>query len=279
MYTVPQLGAATPGSEYLTLGLHLPEEVMATLQRTASVARKEFLHIIRDPATLFFAFFIPVLELFMLGYAIDTNVSHVRTVVLDQLKNQDSWKLLRRFENTNDFDITMVQSEAEAEPGDHRGPGRVGIWIRPEYSRRLEARDATQVLVLVDGSESSIAGETLNVANALSLRESLERVLVDRTLPVDVRPRSSSIHDSLAQLLHSGLMVVMCQMMAIMLSANAIVREKENGTIEQLFMTPVLASELILGKLIPYLALTLIEFCTILLLMNTVFLVRSMGTS
>jgi ABC-2 type transport system permease protein len=72
-------------------------------------------------------------------------------------------------------------------------------------------------------------------------------------------------------------MVVMCQMMAIMLSANAIVREKENGTLEQLFMTPVRAGELILGKLLPYLVLTLIEFCAILLLMNVVFMVPIRG--
>src|SRR5581483_9138201 len=74
-----------------------------------------------------------------------------------------------------------------------------------------------------------------------------------------------------------GLMVVMCQMMAIMLSANAIVREKENGTLEQLFMTPVRAAELILGKLLPYLGLTLLEFCAILFLMRTVFLVPIHG--
>ncbi len=72
-------------------------------------------------------------------------------------------------------------------------------------------------------------------------------------------------------------MVVMCQMMAIMLSANAIVREKENGTLEQLFMTPVKAPELILGKLLPYLVLTFLEFCTILLLMNVVFQVPIKG--
>src|SRR5205823_1663308 len=74
-----------------------------------------------------------------------------------------------------------------------------------------------------------------------------------------------------------GLMVVLCQMMAIMLSANAIVREKEKGTLEQLFMTPVRPGELIFGKLLPYLGLTLIEFCTILLLMNVAFQIPIKG--
>src|SRR5262245_22689615 len=155
-----------------------------SMQRTYSVARKEFLHIIRDPATLFFALFIPVLELFMLGYAINTNVRNIRTVVFDELKNQDSWKLLRRFENSDDFTIVgMVNSEQELNRAIVAGTAKVGIWIRPEHSRRLESGDTTQMLVLVDGSESSTAAEALNVSNALALRESLERVLGDRPLP------------------------------------------------------------------------------------------------
>src|SRR3989442_14521068 len=85
-----------------------------SLQRTVSVARKELLHIIRDPATLFFALFIPVLELFMLGYAIDTNVRGIRTIVLDFANTQDSERLIRAFENSKDFRIVgQVYSEVD----------------------------------------------------------------------------------------------------------------------------------------------------------------------
>jgi ABC-2 type transport system permease protein len=74
-------------------------------RRFYAIARKEMLHILRDPAMLFFALFIPVLELFMLGYAIDTNVRNVRTVVLDQARTQESAQLIRSFKNTDDFDF------------------------------------------------------------------------------------------------------------------------------------------------------------------------------
>src|ERR1700750_1407110 len=85
-----------------------------SMQRAYSVARKEFLHILRDPATLFFALFIPVLELFMLGYAIDTNVRDVLTVVYDQARTQESRDLIRAFENTKDFKIVgEVYSETD----------------------------------------------------------------------------------------------------------------------------------------------------------------------
>src|SRR4030095_14005006 len=76
-----------------------------SLQRTMSVARKELLHIIRDPATLFFALFIPVLELFMLGYAINTNVRRVKTVVLDQCRTEESRQLIQKFINSKTFTI------------------------------------------------------------------------------------------------------------------------------------------------------------------------------
>src|SRR2546425_9785309 len=84
------------------------EQAMSTgssLQRTASVARKELLHIVRDPMTLFFSLFVPIVEMFMLGYAIDTNVRHVRTVVIDLARTQESRTLLKSFENSEDFTI------------------------------------------------------------------------------------------------------------------------------------------------------------------------------
>jgi ABC-2 type transport system permease protein len=249
------------------------------VQRTASVARKEVIHILRDPATLFFALFIPILELFMLGYAINTNVRHIRTVVLDQAQNQDSRALLRRFVNSEDFRIVdYVFTDEALSEAIVAGRARVGIKIPENYSRRLDAGETAQVLVLVDGSESSVAGEAVNVGNAIALSESLERVLGRKPLPVEVRPRVLFNPDTRsANFFIPGLMVVLCQMMAVMLTANAIVREKENGTLEQLFMTPVRAIELLLGKLLPYLLLTFLEFCSIALLMNTVFAVPIHG--
>ncbi len=250
-----------------------------SMQRLISVAKKEFLHIIRDPATLFFALFIPVLELFMLGYAINTNVRFLRTVVFDACNTYESERLMRALENSKDFRVVKrVYSDLELSRTIIAGEARVGIKVPEDFSRNLEARRTANVLVLVDGSESSVAGEALNVTNALVLRESLTRILGERSLPMEVRPQILFNPDTRsANFFIPGLMVVMCQMMAIMLSANAIVREKENGTLEQLFMTPVKASELILGKLIPYLGLTFIEFCTILFFMRVVFLVPIHG--
>src|SRR5947208_12064226 len=118
------------------------------VRRTMSVARKEVLHLLRDPATLFFALFIPVLELFMLGYAIDMNVRNVRTVVLDQARTQESRALLRAFETSDDFDvIATVATDAALSEAIVKGQAHVGIKIPEDYSRRLQAGQTAQILI------------------------------------------------------------------------------------------------------------------------------------
>lgn len=248
-------------------------------QRMASIGYKETLHILRDPQTLFFTLFIPLVELFLLGYAIDTNVRHVATVIVDHAGTQESRALVRRFENSQDFRVTArVFSEAEANQMLVAGKARVGIVIPADYSQKLEAGQTAQVLVLVDGTISSIASEAINVGNAVALRESLERALGDRPLPVETRPRVLFNPDTRSpNFFIPGLMVIICQMMATMLSANAIVREKETGTLEQLFMTPIRRGELIVGKMLPYIVLTVLEFCVIAFFMRTVFQVPIHG--
>jgi ABC-2 type transport system permease protein len=206
-----------------------------SLQRLLSVARKEVIHILRDRQTLLMTLFFPVLELVMLGYAIDTNVRNINTVVLDQARTQESRALLRRFENSGDFNLVgLVSSDAEMRDWLVRGKARVGLKVPEDYSRRLQAGQTATFQVLVDGTVSSVAGEALGTANAIALRDSLEKVLGKGTgaqvLPVESRPvvlYNPDMHS--ASFFVPGLMVVLCQMMAVTLSANAIVREHVQG--------------------------------------------------
>jgi ABC-2 type transport system permease protein len=230
--------------------------------------------------TLFFALFVPILQMCLLGFAIDTNVRHVRTAVLDQANTEESRALLAQFENSQDFDVVaIVHTDEELSRLIVAGKVRVGIKIPHDYSKRLESGDATQVLVVVDGTESSVAGEVLSAANAIALRASLEKALGDRPLPVESRPQVLfNPATRSANFFIPGLIVVVSQMMASMLAANAIVREKEMGTLEQLFMTPVRPGELMVGKMLPYVALTVVEFCFIALLMRVIFQVPVHGS-
>src|SRR5262249_37958400 len=158
------------------------------------VLRKEAIHIRRDPMALFFTIFMPTMQLFLIGFAINTNVRHISTVIYDAARTQESRRLLDRFVNSDDFKIvSSVTSDSELNREIISGRARVGVKIPPDYSRKLLAGETASLLVLVDGSESSVAGEAMNVANAIALRESLERALTvsvsRQSLPVEARPK------------------------------------------------------------------------------------------
>jgi ABC-2 type transport system permease protein len=248
------------------------------------VLRKEAIHIRRDPMALFFTVLIPLMQLFMIGYAINTNVRDIPTAVYDAAQTQESRRLLNRFVNSDDFKISVyVNSEEELNREIISGRARAGIKIPPDYSRRLLAGETASILVLVDGSDSSVAGEALNVSNAIALRESLERSLsktaARQTLLVEARPKILFNPDSRsANFLIPGMIAVLMQMMTVLLTAIAIVRERERGTLEQLYMTPVKPLGLMVGKLVPYAVVAYAEILILLFFLRWAFDVPIRGS-
>ncbi len=247
------------------------------------ILRKEAIHLRRDPMALFFTVLIPMIQLFMIGFAINTNVRDIPTAVYDAAQTQESRRLLDRFVNSDDFQfVRYVNSDEELNREIIAGRARAGIKIPPDYSRRLLAGQTATVLVLVDGSESSVAGEALNVANAIALRESLERALsvsaVRQTLPIETRPKVLFNPDSRsANFLIPGMIAVLMQMMTVLLTAIAIVREREKGTLEQLYMTPIKPLGLMVGKIVPYAVVAYVELFLLLFFMRWAFSVPIRG--
>src|SRR5262249_38249630 len=154
-------------------------------------------------------------------------VRNVRTVIVDYAGTQESRQLVEQFENSNDFRVVATAlRDTEAHQMIVAGKARVGIVIPEDYSRKLEAGQTANLIVLIDGTESSIASAAVNLANAVTLRKSLEKALGGRQLPLEARPEILFNPDTRsANFFIPGLMVVMCQMMSTVLSANAIVRE------------------------------------------------------
>lgn len=241
------------------------------------VLRKEAIHIRRDATALFFTLFLPMLQMFMIGFAINTTVRDIPTVVYDAAQTQESRRLLDRFVNSDDFKVVRnAFSEDELNREIIAGRAKVGLMIPPDYSRDLLAGQTASVLVLVDGSESSVAGEAVNVANGIALTESLERSLqvtaVRRQLPVEARPKVLFNPDmKSANFLIPGMIAVLMQMMTVLLTAIAIVREREKGTLEQLYMTPIKPLGLMVGKMIPYAVVAYTEICLLLIFMRWIF--------
>lgn len=247
----------------------------------AAVFYKEVLHVRRDAATLFFSLIIPLLQMTVLGFAIDTNIRQVHTVVYNADGRQESRELLDRLKNSDTFHIIRyVENDKDLNDAIISGRARVGVKIPVDYSDRLLHQMSAQVLVLIDGSDSSVAGQAINVTTAIGLDESLRRVLQDRSaaFPVDMRPKILFNPDSRSpNFFLPGLTAVLLLNVTTFLTAFSIVREKERGTLEQLFVTPVRPMGLLFGKLLPYLGIGFFELCMILAFMRFVFLVPIHG--
>jgi ABC-2 type transport system permease protein len=245
-----------------------------------AVFYKEILHVRRDPATLFFSLFIPLVQMIVLGFGIDTNIRQVNTVVFNADGRQQSRELIDRLKNSDTFHIVRyVASDRDMNDDIIAGRARVGIKIPVDYSDRLLHQIQAQVLVLIDGSDSSVAGQAINVTTAIGLDESLRRVLTGReSFAVDMRPKLLFNPNSRSpNFFLPGLTSILLLNVTTFLTAFAIVREKERGTLEQLFVTPVRPFGLLLGKLLPYFFIGFFELAAILFFMRFVFLVPIHG--
>jgi ABC-2 type transport system permease protein len=246
-----------------------------------AVFYKEVLHVRRDAGTLFFSLTMPLLQMFLLGFGIDTNIRHIPTVVFNADGRRESRELIDRLKNSDTFDVMRyVQNDNEMNDIIVAGKARVGIKIPVDYSDRLLHEMTAQVLVLVDGSDSSVASTAVNVSNAIGLDESLRRVLNDRdVMAVDMRPKMLFNPDSRSpNFFLPGLTAIMLLNVTTFLTAFSIVREKERGTLEQLFVTPVRPFGLLLGKLLPYLCVGFFELCLIVTCMRFLFRVPIHGS-
>jgi len=246
-----------------------------------AVFYKEALHVRRDAGTLFFSLTMPLLQMFLLGYGVDTNIRQINTVVYNADGRRESRELIDRLKNSDTFHVlSYVQNDHDLNDLIISGKTRVGIKIPVDYSDRLLHNMSAQVLVLIDGSDSSVAGQAINVTTAIGLDESLRRVLKDRAdLAVDMRPKLLFNPDSRSpNFFLPGLTAIMLLNVTTFLTAFSIVREKERGTLEQLFVTPVRPFGLLLGKLLPYLGIGFFELCLILTLMRFLFQVPIHGS-
>jgi ABC-2 type transport system permease protein len=247
-----------------------------------AVLRKEGMQMVRDRGTLRFALLIPAFQLVLFGL-IDTNVRHVPTAVFDQSRTAESRELIAEFVNTSLFDVVAYPASRDAmRELIVAARASVGIEIPPDYARRRLSGRPADVLVLIDGSDSSISSQALAAANGVALARSLEELGAGagfERLSIRVHPLLLFNPDSRsANLLIPGLVGILLTFSGTLLAAFAIVREKERGTLEQLMVTPASPIAVVLGKLLPYLALAFAQLLLILFLMTVVFRVPIHGS-
>jgi ABC-2 type transport system permease protein len=235
--------------------------------RLTALIRKETIQVLRDRRTLAFILVLPMLELFLFAYAIRLTVDHLPTVVADMSRDVQSRALLDALVESNYFDIqAYAGSQADVVRALDSNAAKVGIVIPPDFAAHVARGDA-QALVLLDGSDSfSVssgysAAVSIAQARALDLAsEKAKRMGIElQQTPITTSTRvlyNPDLNDLVFIL--PGLVALLLQMLAVMTTAQSVVREYELGTIEQLMATPARPLELIVGKLIPNMVLMLI---------------------
>src|SRR5664279_92967 len=153
---------------------------------------KEFITVLRDPMTLFFMLFPPLIEMIAFGYALDNDVKHMPMVILNEDRTVESRQFLDRFVNTETFRIVgEVQSVEQLASEIRKGRAYVGLQIPPHFTRDLRAGHPAQVQMLIDGSNSTTALQALNTAVAVALSQSVDRLMRESGrahIPIEVRP-------------------------------------------------------------------------------------------
>jgi ABC-2 type transport system permease protein len=273
------------------------------IERTVTVARKELLHIVRDRRTLAVVFLIPVIQLFLLGYAATTDIEHLPTAVLDADRSAQSRELIGAYEKSSYFDIVgYAQSEAELARWLDQGTVRAGLIVPVGYGADIVAGRTAEASVIIDGSDPTVANTVLAASQQVGQAQGAR--LVERRMGVSVEDMTAlkvsprvwyNPEMKSSDFMIPGVIAMILFTITMLLTAMAIVREREHGTIEQLIVTPIRPVELVLGKVVPYVLLAFFDVLevlaigvfwfevpvhgslSLLLLLSALFLLTSLG--
>jgi len=244
--------------------------------RLISLIRKEFIQILRDPRTLALVLVMPVMQLFLLGYAATNDVRNVPLAVYNQDPGPEARALLDAYRSADYFKLAYtVGSEQELRDLIDGGQARAGLVIPPDYGDQLQGGGIAHVAFILDGSDPTVAATALSAAQVIGQQQAT-KVLADRMArrgqtaaiqpPIDVRTQVWYNPDLVsAYFMIPGVIGMILFTITTILTATAIVRERERGTIEQLIVTPIRSWELVVGKLLPYAILAFMNTIEVLL--------------
>jgi len=252
------------------------------------IAWKELIQLRRDRLTMGMMAALPIMQLVLFGYAINTDVRHMPTVIYDQDRSAESRDLARSMEVTGFYDLVgQVSGYDQVGRAMRSNRARVALVIPPGYASDLRAGRSAQVQLLVDGSDPQTVASATNTAASLVAARSAS-LLVARlaeagggqaVVPIELEPNTWYNPDLLtAVYIVPGLVGVILTMTMVMLTSMGIARERERGTLEQLIVSPVRNIELMIGKILPYLVAGYAQMSLILLAAHWLFDVPLVGS-
>jgi ABC-2 type transport system permease protein len=255
-----------------------------------AIARKELIQIRRDQATLYMVFIFPVMMLVLYGFGIRYDVRSVPLTILDQNRTHHSRQYIERFAGSPYFRINRhVSNYRELQEDIDRGSSRIGIIIAPDFGQKLSSNREADVQFIVDGSDNNTATIAMNYVSAITrqysaslIRPEIMARLGEMNLPLvalTAEPRVWFNPDlESVRFIVPGIIAIIMMIVGTVLTAVTIVKEKEQGTIEQIVSSPIGRYELMIGKVLPYAALAYIDFLIILAASYLLFDVEIKGS-
>jgi ABC-2 type transport system permease protein len=243
---------------------------------------KEFIQMRRDRLTLVMMTGLPAVQLILFGYAIQTDVRHLKTVVLDDSRSAESRALVAVIANTGSFDIVAaVADRAAVKDAIESGEASAALVIPPDYERDIKRGRTAEAQIIVDAadpqsSSSAISGAQLAAA-ARSTAIIAEHYPAPPPIDMRVRPWYNPEQRS-AVFIVPGVIGILLTITMTLITSTAIVRERERGTLEQLIVTPIGKPSLMLGKLVPFVLVGFVQMTVVLALGKLIFRIPTIGS-
>jgi ABC-2 type transport system permease protein len=258
------------------------------ISRTWAIAKKEFFHIYRDPRSLALVILMPALLMLLFGYAVTLDVKKVSIAVLDRDRSQESLNFIQRFSASPYFHLRFwVRDEKQMKQLIDQSEVKMGLILPWDFSKMIKAEKVIPIQVLIDGADANTANIILSYAQAIARQYTQEKTILKVTrmgaqsvsLPIEARPRVWFNEDLESKnYFIPGLVAVIMSIIGVLLTGQVIVREWEKGTMELLISTPIRKGELMVGKLIPYFFLGLLDLSLAVLMGKWVFQVPLRGS-
>lgn len=239
------------------------------MKQFITFVRKEFLHVLRDRKTLLILFGMPVVQILIFGFALTNEVKNATIVVVDQANDDMSRELISKIEASRYFEIEQsVTDPHQVVEAFKRGKIKLGLIFPEGFSSDLLHQNQAQIRILADASDPNTANMLTNYLSSIvqDYQSELNRTM---SVPYRIIPETRMMYNPQLKGVHNfvpGVMALVLMLVSVMMTAIAIVREKETGTMEILLVSPFKPFLVILSKAAPYLILSLINVTSILLL-------------
>lgn len=251
------------------------------------IIKKEFKQILRDKRTLGIMLLAPAFLLIMVGYALNFDVKHIKLLIYDEDKTKESWNFIKYFKNTEYFILYKeINHINEADKILERGEALAVISIKKDFSKNLISGKEAVVQIIIDGANANTASNALGYISA-AIQSYSVKILTQTILkqgkrfsiPVEIRNRFWYNPDlKSSKYLIPGLFGMILMIVGVVSTSMSVVREKEQGTLEQIIVSPLRSYEIIIGKSLPYLVISLIASTIVLIMSSILFDVKVQGS-